>query len=235
MGTSGRAAVAALVLSAGRGERLGHTLPKAFVPLAGLTLVERSIRALSAAGVFSLIQPVLAATEFERFDTLEIDVPGLVPRVAGGKERQDSMQKGLAALPPDVEFVAVHDAARCLVSAPDLRAVVVAAQESGAALLGERARDTIKRVADGRVIETPDRATLWAAQTPQVIRRDWLERAMENALQEGRLGTDDAQLVEWLGHPVTMVEATRPNPKITRPEDLLLAEAILASQTNPGA
>jgi 2-C-methyl-D-erythritol 4-phosphate cytidylyltransferase len=224
--------VAALVLAAGRGERLGHALPKAFVPLAGQTLVERSIRALAASGVFSLIQPVLASAEFNRFDALGIKAQGLVARVAGGKERQDSMQMGLAALPGDIEFVAVHDAARCLVSAPDLRAVVAAARESGAALLGERARDTIKRVAEGRVIETPDRALLWAAQTPQVIRRDWLEAAMENALQEGRRGTDDAQLVEWLGHPVVMVEATHPNPKITRPEDLLLAEAILKSATN---
>jgi 2-C-methyl-D-erythritol 4-phosphate cytidylyltransferase len=182
--------------------------------------------------VFSLIQPVLASAEFDRFDALGIDAQGLVARVAGGKERQDSMQMGLAALPGDIEFVAVHDAARCLVSAPDLRAVVAAARESGAALLGERARDTIKRVAEGRVIETPDRSSLWAAQTPQVIRRDWLEAAMENALKEGRRGTDDAQLVEWLGHPVVMVEATHPNPKITRPEDLLLAEAILKSATN---
>ena len=224
--------VAALVLAAGQGERLGHALPKGFVPLAGQTLVERSIHALSDSGIFSLIQPVLAAAEFERFDALGIDAEGLVHRVAGGKERQDSMRAGLSALPANIEFVAVHDAARCLVSAPDLRAVVAAARESGAALLGERARDTIKRVAEGRVIETPDRSSLWVAQTPQVIRRDWLEAAMENALQEGRRGTDDAQLVEWLGHPVVMVEATRPNPKITRPEDLLLAEAILKSATN---
>lgn len=226
-----QAHVAALVLAAGRGERLGHALPKAFVPLAGRTLVERSIEALAASGVFSLIQPVLAAAEFERFDALGIDADGLVVRVAGGKERQDSMRAGLAALPADIEFVAVHDAARCFVSASDLRAVVAAARESGAALLGERARDTIKHVAEGRVIETPDRSLLWAAQTPQVIRRDWLEVATENALREGRLGTDDAQLVEWLGHPVTMVEATHPNPKITRPEDLLLAEALLSSAT----
>jgi 2-C-methyl-D-erythritol 2,4-cyclodiphosphate synthase len=139
------------------------------------------------------------------------------------------MRAGLSALPSGIELVAVHDAARCLVSATDLRALVAAARESGAALLGERSRDTIKRVVDGRVVETPDRSGCWAAQTPQVIRRDWLEEAMAAATQAGRLGTDDAQLVEWLGRPVAMVEATAPNPKITRPEDLRLAEVLLSA------
>ena len=75
--------------------------------------------------------------------------------------------------------------------------MVEAARESGAALLGERSRDTLKRVRDGCVVETPPRDEMWAAQTPQVIRRDWIERAMSKAVETGRLGTDDAQLVEW--------------------------------------
>lgn len=223
-------ATAVLVLAAGRGERLGHALPKAFVPLAGRTLVERSIGALAGAGVFDVIQPVLSVAEFARFENLGLDVPGLVAPVAGGKERQDSMRAGLAALPAEIEFVAVHDAARCLVSGVDLRAVVAAARETGAALLGERVKDTLKRVSDGQVVETPDRAEFWAAQTPQVVRRDWLASAIDGATQTGRMGTDDTQLVEWLGHPVAMVESAHPNPKITRPEDLLLAEAILAER-----
>lgn len=223
--------VAALVLGAGRGERLGHALPKAFVPLAGKTLLERSLRALSDAGVFDVIQPVLAAADFERWAALGLDdLPGLRAPVVGGAERQDSMREGMKALPADAAFVAVHDAARCLVTAADLRAVVAAARESGAALLGERSRDTLKRVVDGRVVETPPRDEMWAAQTPQVIRRDWLEEAMDEAVRNGRLGTDDAQLVEWAGHPVTMVEATAPNPKITRPEDLRMAEALLEGE-----
>ncbi|MCP4906071.1 MAG: 2-C-methyl-D-erythritol 4-phosphate cytidylyltransferase [bacterium] len=228
--------IAALVLGAGRGERLGHALPKAFVPLAGRTLIERSIRALSDSGAFCRIQPVLAESEFERFDRLGLvaSVEGVVAPVEGGKERQDSMWAGLAVLPGEIEFVAVHDAARCLVSEGDLRAVVVAAQEEGAAILAERSRDTLKRVAGGRVVETPAREEYWAAQTPQVVRRDWLVKAVEAAVKAGRSATDDAQLVEWMGHPVRVVEARSPNPKITRAEDLLLAEALLGGASGAG-
>ena len=223
--------VAALVLAAGRGERLGHALPKAFVPLGGRTLIERSLRALSVSEAFDAIQPVVAERDLDRWETLDLqDVSQLRSPVIGGAERQDSMRAGLAALPADVAFVAVHDAARCLVAPEDLRAVVDAARESGAALLGEPSRDTIKRVRDGRVVETPPREELWAAQTPQVIRRDWLEDAMAKAVETGRLGTDDVQLVEWAGYPVTMVEAKAPNPKITRAEDLRMAEALLARE-----
>lgn len=221
-------AIAALVLAAGRGERLGHPLPKAFVPLAGATLLERSIRALASCGAFERIQPVLAAGDLDRYAALPLgDVASLRPPVIGGAARQDSMRAGLAALSEDVAFVAVHDAARCLVSSEDLRAVAAAARETGAALLGERSRDTIKRVEEGRVVETPERDTCWAAQTPQVIRRDWLVAGLEGATGAGRLATDDAQLVEWAGHPVAMVESKAPNPKITRPEDLHLALALL--------
>ena len=225
-------AVAALVLGAGRGERLGHALPKAFVPVAGRTLIEWSVRALADARVFGTIQPVLARDDFSRFEQIGLlgEIDGLVAPVAGGRERQDSMAEGLAAMPAKIEWLAVHDAARCLVSGEDLRAVVAAGRESGAAILAEPARDTIKRVVQGRVVETPPRDECWAAQTPQVIRRDWLEAGLAAATRAGRRATDDAQLIEWLGHPVAVVEARAPNPKITRPEDLVFAERLLAAR-----
>ena len=223
--------VAALVLGAGRGERLGHALPKAFVPLAGRSLIERSLRTLSETGIFERIVPVLAAADRARFEALELgEIPGLAVPVIGGAERQDSMRAGLASLPEEIEFVAVHDAARCLVTVEDVRAVVAAARDSGAAILAERVRDTIKRVAKGRVLETPPREECWAALTPQVARRDWLEEAALAAQRAGRQATDDAQLLEWKGRPVQVVEADSPNPKITRPEDLVLAEAMLAKR-----
>jgi 2-C-methyl-D-erythritol 4-phosphate cytidylyltransferase len=84
---------------------------------------------------------------------------------------------------------------------------------------------------DGLIVETPARDECWAAQTPQVIRRDWLTEAIAAARRDGRLATDDAQLIEWLENPVQMVEAHFPNPKITRPEDLVLAEALLEKAT----
>jgi len=231
----GPEAVAALVLGAGRGERLGHLLPKAFVPLHGRSLIERSIRALVESGAIGRIQPVLDSSEFGRFKELGLrDITRLADPVAGGAERQDSMRAGLQSLPEEICWVAVHDAARCLVSAEDVVRVVAAAQESGAAILAERVQDTIKRVVDGRIVETPPRETCWAAQTPQVMRRDWLETAMEKAAAEGRIGTDDAQLLEWAGFPVEIVEASGPNPKITRPEDLAGAEAAVARTGGKG-
>ncbi|MBW2423793.1 MAG: 2-C-methyl-D-erythritol 4-phosphate cytidylyltransferase, partial [Deltaproteobacteria bacterium] len=98
---------------------------------------------------------------------------------------------------------------------------------AGAAILAEPVRDTIKRVVDGRIVETPPRQECWAAQTPQVVRRDWLEDGLASASAAGRLATDDAQLVEWLGREVRVVASRRPNPKITRPEDLVAARAML--------
>lgn len=230
--------VAALVLAAGRGERLGHTLPKAFVPIGGRTLLEHSIRALAASRSIGLIVPILAAVDLARWKDLSLaPIEGLAEPVEGGAERQHSVRAGLARLPEGIEFVAVHDAARCLVAAEDVRAVLSAAERTGAAILGERVRDTIKRVVAGMIVETPERDACWAAQTPQVMRRDWLTEALAAADRAGRSGTDDAQLIEWLGHPVQMVEARFPNPKITRPEDLVLAEALLAkaAETRAGA
>ncbi len=222
--------VAALVLGAGRGDRLGADVPKAFVMLAGRTLIERSLRALSASREIGLIVPVLAAGDLERWRGLRLEsIEGLGDPVVGGAERQDSMWAGLGSLPERIEWVAVHDAARCLVSPVDVRSVVSAARETGAAILGERVRDTIKRARAGRVQETLDRDLCWAAQTPQVIRRDWLTEAIASARREGRMATDDAQLVEWSGHPVRVVESAHPNPKITRPEDLVTAEALVSA------
>jgi 2-C-methyl-D-erythritol 2,4-cyclodiphosphate synthase/2-C-methyl-D-erythritol 4-phosphate cytidylyltransferase len=207
--------------------------------LAGQTLLERSIRALAQADVFDWILPVIPAEDRDRYRAIHglagIErMPSARPSgvrlaepVIGGAERQDSVRAGLAALPPGVVWVAVHDAARCLVSPEDVRRVVAEARASGAAILAERARDTLKRVEDGRVVETPERAGLWAAQTPQVMRRDWLLEGLEAAERDGRRATDDAQLVEWLGHEVRVVGSHAANPKITVPADLVAAEALL--------
>ena len=222
--------VAALILAAGRGQRLGAGISKAFVLLDGKTLVERSIRALHAGKRIDRIVPVVADRDLSVFEGLRgsfSDISALVDPVSGGAERQDSMRAGLASLSDDVEFVAVHDAARCLVDPQDLERVIDAAIATGAAILGERVRDTIKRVVDGRIVESPDRSNLWAAQTPQVFRRDWLEAATTAGERAGLRVTDDAALVEAQGYSVSMVEARSPNPKITRPEDLVLARGLL--------
>jgi 2-C-methyl-D-erythritol 4-phosphate cytidylyltransferase len=226
-----RPAVAALVLAAGRGERLGQAVSKAFVSLAGRTLVERSIRALFASQRIDRLVPVIAAGDRGAWAALApslADVAGLASPVVGGAERQDSMRAGLAALPADVTLVAVHDAARPFVLPSDVRRVLEAAREIGAALLAVPVTDTIKRVRGGRVVDTPLRSECWAAQTPQAFRVALLREALAKALLDGVVATDDVQLVERLGLPVAVVEGDPGNVKITRGEDLTLAEARLA-------
>jgi 2-C-methyl-D-erythritol 4-phosphate cytidylyltransferase len=221
---------AALVLAAGRGERLHSPVPKAFVSVAGRTLLAHSLAALAAAPEIALVVPVIAIADLERFAGFAPErsgIPKLAPAVPGGRERQDSVRAGLAALGPEVVLVAVHDAARPLVRPRDVSRVVQAAQRHGAALLATPATDTIKRVRGGVVIDTPLRAECWVAQTPQVFRVDLLREALATAAQEGLLGTDDAQLVERLGVAVHVVEGDPGNRKITLPEDLPWAEERL--------
>lgn len=226
--------VAALVLGAGRGERLGHALPKAFVPLAGRPLLAHALDALAATPEIDLVVPVIPADAREHFAAVAAALyhsEKLTAPAIGGTERQDSVAAGLAELPEDVAWVAVHDAARPLVRPADVSRVVEAARRSGAALLAVPVRDTIKRVRDGRIVETPPRAECWAAQTPQVFRVEWLREALAKAAAERRIGTDCAQLVEALGVPVQVVEGDPDNRKVTRAEDLAWAERALGERT----
>ncbi|MBW2273596.1 MAG: 2-C-methyl-D-erythritol 4-phosphate cytidylyltransferase [Deltaproteobacteria bacterium] len=223
--------VVALILAAGRGARLSHSLPKAFVPLLGKALVVRSLEGLAAVPEIDGVIPVVAQSDMERFGALDLShIPKLLPPVVGGAERQDSVAAGLASLGEEVEMVAVHDAARCLVGRDEVSRVIAAAREMGAAILAQPVRDTIKRVRSGVVLGTPPREECWAAQTPQVFRVEILRDAMAKARAEGRIGTDDAQLVEQLGLPVRIVEGGPRNFKITLPEDLALAELWLRSE-----
>jgi 2-C-methyl-D-erythritol 4-phosphate cytidylyltransferase len=221
---------AVLVLAAGRGERLGYDIPKAFVPLAGRTLLEHSLAVMAAVSAVDIIQPVVGPDALSRYSALDVsalEAGKLRSAVPGGAERQDSVAEGLKALPDDVDLVAVHDAARCLVRPEEVERVIAAAAERGAALLAIPAPDTIKRVQGGRVVETPPRAECWVAQTPQVFRAELLREAIAKARAEGILGTDDAQLVERLGVEVEVVRGSARNLKITHPEDLVLAERLL--------
>jgi 2-C-methyl-D-erythritol 4-phosphate cytidylyltransferase len=230
---------AALVLAAGKGERLGHSVPKAFVSLQGSALVVRSMEAMAAVAEIDLVVPVEPPGERQDWSELARAGEGAVGSarlqeklcgpVSGGALRQDSVAAGLAALPASVEWVAVHDAARCLVASEDVARVIGSAQRVGAAILAQPARDTIKRVRAGLICETPPRGECWVAQTPQVFRVELLREALAKAEAEGVVGTDDAQLVERLGVEVHVVESRSPNWKITLPEDLANAEAWLDS------
>jgi len=155
--------------------------------------------------------------------------------VPGGARRQDSVWAGLARLVPEAELVAIHDAVRPFVAPEAIAAALAAAEETGAAIVAAPMKPTVKRVADGRIVATLDRRDLWCAQTPQVFRRQLIFEAFQAATRDRFEATDDAQLVERLGRPVAIVPGSDLNIKLTTPEDLAVAEAILARHLAPNA
>ncbi len=209
-------------------------MPKAYLPLAGKPLLlhaaERLARVAPLANGNRLIVMKNPADEVHLVPLRpSLAALGDVRFADGGDTRQLSMQNGLAAAGDDVDLVLVHDAARALLPIEATRACVEAAARTGAALLAIPAPDTLKRAEGGLVTATVDRAGIWLAQTPQVIRRDLLQRAVANAAATGFVGTDDVSLVEHLGEPVAIVPGAPTNLKVTHPEDLPLAAMILAA------
>jgi 2-C-methyl-D-erythritol 4-phosphate cytidylyltransferase len=149
---------------------------------------------------------------------------------SGGRNRQESVQNALEAAPPDVEIVAVHDAVRPFISPRLIDAAVRQAAVDGAVILGMPAVDTVKQVTQKIVQATLPRERIMMAQTPQVFRADLLRRAFEVAKREGFIGTDEASLIEHLGADVHVMRGSWRNIKITRPEDLPLAEFLLGAE-----
>ncbi|MBA0047810.1 2-C-methyl-D-erythritol 4-phosphate cytidylyltransferase [Mycobacteroides sp. LB1] len=214
---------AAIVPAAGLGVRLGADIPKAFVTLAGRTLLEHCVDGLCASGAVDQVIVVVGADYVAQAKTLVGRVASVVP---GGVERTDSVRAGLAAVDA-ADWILVHDAARSL-TPPGMIARIVAELHGGrsAVIPAIPVADTIKEIdADGNVKGTPDRAALRAVQTPQGFATEILRRAYAVA---GDVATDDAALVEQLGEPVHVVEGDRMAFKITTAFDLIMASSILA-------
>ena len=211
----------ALLVAAGRGERLGSSRPKAFVALAGRSMVEWSVLALKAVReiehVVVALPPGVGAP------------PGTIG-VQGGEQRSHSVRAALHAVAGDP--VVVHDAARPLVEPETIKATlrVLAERDCDAAIAAAPVTDTVKEAQDGVVRRTLDRSVLWAVQTPQAFRREALERALAQPHHVLARATDDAQLVEAAGGRVRVVEAPRENLKVTTPLDLKVAELLLAER-----
>jgi len=219
----------AILVAAGRGERLGDVRPKAFVELAGQALVLRSARAFDEAPSVSGIVAVVPRAEVAAARSLLAPVRKLVAVVPGGERRQDSVLEGLRQAPDGFDgVVLVHDAARPLVEVSLVEAVSRAAAEVGAALPVLPLADTVKRVRDGLVVATLDREELGAAQTPQGFRLALLVEAYEAAFRDRVTLTDEAMAVERLGAPVRALPGSPRNRKITTPEDLAWAEGVVA-------
>jgi 2-C-methyl-D-erythritol 4-phosphate cytidylyltransferase len=218
--------VVALVVAAGRGERLGSRGPKALVALRGRPMLEWSIAALRAAG----IERIVVALPPDALDA----APAGTVAVAGGAELSHSVRRALAAA-GEADVVLVHDAARPLLTAELVRTCVAALDEDGggwdAAIAAAPVTDTIKRAPGAvEVTETLTRSELWAVQTPQVFRRPALEAALARPDDELAAATDDAMLVERGGGRVRVVPAPRENLKVTTPVDLAVAELLLGSR-----
>lgn len=240
MGTN----TALILLAAGRGTRMGGMVEdKVLAPLGGRPVFVHAVEAFMRAGFVSRFVVVY------RDATQRAALTRLMERgaarewpviwVRGGRERQDSVAHALAALArqPGADFVFIHDCARPLVDAAVLRSVHEAVQRDRAAVLAHRVIDTIKQLparardARGRRLKTVDRARLWAMETPQAFARDLITRAYAEVQRRGLRITDDAAALELVTrHGVTLVENPHPNPKITRPADLVFAEFLLAAR-----
>ena len=209
----------ALVVAAGRGERLGTAVPKAFAMLAGRPMVDWSIAALEEVAAIDEIVVALPPGA---------DAPEGTIGVAGGTQRSHSVQAALAAARAD-DVVVVHDAARPLVTPALVEDCLAALSDGGcdAAIAAAPVTDTVKECEGQTVVRTLDRSRLWAVQTPQVFRRDVLERALDQPDEVIGAATDDAALVEGMGGTVRLVPAPRENLKVTTPLDLRVAELLL--------
>jgi 2-C-methyl-D-erythritol 4-phosphate cytidylyltransferase len=229
--------VGVIIPAAGSGRRMGAAVPKALLPLGGVPILVHTLRRVQQCSeVDDIVLVVRPGDHQEVENALSGEGPGRVRAILpGGAERQDSVRIGLAALlARGVGIVLVHDAVRPFVDAATIAAVIEAAYDHGAAVAAIRAKDTVKIIErEGGVPETPDRATCWLAQTPQGFRADLFSSAMEKATSEGVRCTDDAGLVERLGHKVIIVQGTERNLKVTTPEDLELAVFLLGSGHRP--
>jgi 2-C-methyl-D-erythritol 4-phosphate cytidylyltransferase len=221
----------AIIPAAGRGLRMGGVRAKQFLELGGEPVLVHALRRFEMCPAIDAIVVVLPSDATAGFVQIAAraglrKVSRIVP---GGAERIDSVARGLAVLPASHSgVVVVHDGVRPFVTADQIAEVVECASTTGAAMLGLSVTDTVKEVEAGAVLRTLDRSRLVLAQTPQAFRYELLREAYDNARREGWDATDDASLVERLGHRVEVVEGSPYNIKITRPEDLQLAGFILS-------
>jgi 2-C-methyl-D-erythritol 4-phosphate cytidylyltransferase len=222
--------VAAVIVAAGRGVRMGPDVDKLFLELAGCPVVGHTWRRIdSTPSIREVIVVVRDGMqgEFEKLaGSLGLTRPWRV--VAGGKERQDSVWNGVHALAEGTEIVAIQDGARPCTSIEVIEATIAAARETGAAVAAQRVTDTIKESLDQRTISRNlDRSRLWAVQTPQTFQVEVIRRALTEVRTNNLLITDDTAACEWIGQPVQLVESAAPNPKVTSPADLPYIELLL--------
>ena len=224
--------IAAIIPAAGSGSRMGTNVPKQFLELNGVPILVQAVdRFLQVSDIRCIVVALPAAHRAAAKQAFQTHFsPEQYQRlllVTGGATRQESVLAGLNALPPETEFVLVHDGARPFVSRALIEQCIQAVMRHGAAILAIPVRDTIKQLnSSGVIVGTVDRSQLWQAQTPQGVAVDLLRQAYDFAQRDGFEGTDEASLLEHAGIPVHVVEGSEENIKITRPDDLKLATNI---------
>ncbi|MFY3792628.1 2-C-methyl-D-erythritol 4-phosphate cytidylyltransferase [Ureibacillus sp. MALMAid1270] len=214
--------------AAGSGKRMGAGKNKLFLLLQNKPILIHTLNVFqndeNCTGIWLAVKPEERAFIQQLLDEHHITKVKGLPN--GGEERQHSVHSCIKEM-EQVDIVLVHDAARPFITQDIIARLVETASEYGAAIAGVRAKDTMKKVRDGKIVETVDREHLWMIQTPQAFRFDLLFEAEDVAEKVGFLGTDEAMLVERLGYPVHIVEASYDNIKMTTQEDLVIGEAIL--------
>lgn len=222
--------VIAIIPSAGRGLRMSSMVEKPYILLNGRPILAHTLDVFEQChevdGVVVVVEPD-KVSECRAQVVAYFGYTKVLDIIAGGLTRQESVYRGLQWLGSHSVMVIVHDAARPLILPELIRETIRVCHRDGAALVAVPVKDTVKIVRNRVVESTPDRSTVWLAQTPQTFSTELLKEAHERALREAYVGTDDSSLVERMGHPVSVVPGTYENLKITTPEDLDLAEQIL--------
>ena len=223
--------VTAIIVAGGQGIRMGAPIRKQYLKLSGRPILSHTVQRFTTCGycdhVILVIPP--GDTEYCRNEVLtRVEQAHMVTIVSGGAERQDSVYCGLDAVPEKGGIVLIHDGVRPFVTRNQIQDLIGCAAEKGACMLGIAAFDTLKMVDDnGCIRQTLDRSGIYLAQTPQAFQYGLIRKAHEIARDRNFLGTDDASLVEQIGHDVFILPGNRDNIKITAPEDLKIAEAIM--------
>lgn len=224
----------AVIAAAGRGLRMGKEISKQLLELRGKPVIYHTLAACLAAECFTQLILVVAPGEedlYRREVLLKYFSGCPLHIVPGGKERQDSVFQGLRAAGDEHDVICIHDGARPLATPELFMQCTETARSKGAVITAVQVKDTIKLIdRESKVLDTPPRQNLWAVQTPQAFRRQWVKDAHHRALQQQYYATDDASLLEHFGYPVYIIQGDYRNIKITTPEDLMLAEILLGRE-----
>ena len=221
----------AVVVAAGSARRM-EGIDKVLAALGGYPVLVHTLRAFQQCPLISEVVVVTREDLLVEIADLcrDFALTKVTKVVKGGKERIHSVQAGLNEVREDAELIAIHDGARPLLPPQVLEEVLQTAARTGAAAPAVPVTDTVKRAQDGLAVETVDRSTLFAVQTPQVFQADLIRAAVHKALEDGEVLTDDCAAVERLGMKVSLTRGSRENLKLTPPFDLVVGEAVLAAR-----